>query len=164
MIATDWARVVPQVDSVDLALVNRAVRLATLLEEALMERLRPLELTRAEFHVLTTLRTVGPPHELRPADLANRLLLTTGGLSNLLRRLTERDLVARERSTTDRRSTSVRLTAAGSALAEQCLAAWGAAQERFFRGVPAAHRSAAAQALSSLLADVDPWQFHHLDK
>lgn len=157
-VAQDWARVAPHVDSMDLALVNRTVRLAGLLEESLMERLRPLELTRAEFHVLTTLRAVGPPHELRPADLADRVWMTTGGVSNLLRRLTARDLVVRQRSTADRRSITVRLTDEGADLAMHCMDAWGEAQQRFFRGVPATHRAKAADALAHLLADVDTWQ------
>ncbi|WP_155404331.1 MarR family winged helix-turn-helix transcriptional regulator [Rhodococcus erythropolis] len=135
----------------------RTLRLSTLLENALAERLRPLKLTQADFYVITTLRTAGPAHESRPSDLADRLLLTTGGLSNLLRRLTARGLVEREQSLDDRRSTRVRLSDEGVTIADQCLKAWSDAQQHFFRGVPTPHRVEASGALARLLSDVDSW-------
>lgn len=155
--ADNWSRVIAGIDRTDLALVMRTLRLSTLLENALTERLRPLKLTQAEFYVLTTLRTAGPAHESRPSDLADRLLLTTGGLSNLLRRLTARGLVEREQSVEDRRSTRVRLSAEGATIADQCLEVWRDAQQRFFRGVPTPHRAETSAALARLLSDVDSW-------
>jgi DNA-binding MarR family transcriptional regulator len=75
-------------------------------------------LTVAEHDVLATLRRQGKPFELTPGRLSAELLLTTGGTSNVLRRLEERGLVRRATVAGDGRARSVRLSAAGARLAE----------------------------------------------
>jgi hypothetical protein len=52
---------------------------ASMLEDTLAECLAPWGLTKAEYGVLSALRSVGAPYELRPTDLTARLLLTSGG-------------------------------------------------------------------------------------
>lgn len=82
---------------------------------------RDFGLTRAEFEVVVTLRTVPPPHRLTPTQLQKSLLITPGGISKVLNNLEARGLISRSRDTGDGRSRSVRLTAEGVALAETML-------------------------------------------
>lgn len=157
-VTKDWLAVVADLNGTDLTLVTRTIRLSSLLEDALNARLRPLKLTRAEFHVLTTLRTLAPPHECQPSDLANRLLLTSGGISNVLRRLRTRGLLQQDPDTRDRRSSWVRLSSTGIELADQGLSAWSEAQAEFFTAVPEDLRTAASAALGDLLKHIDDWE------
>lgn len=67
-----------------------------------------------EFDVLITLGNA-PDRRLRMTDLANAVLLSSGGLTRLVGRLEERGLVQREPDPGDARSFHCRLTPTGEA-------------------------------------------------
>lgn len=76
-------------------------------------RLRALhDLTLRDYEVLLFL-SWAPRHRLKRVDLAERVLLTQGGVTRLLTGLEHAGLVGRERSEGDARVTYARLTAAG---------------------------------------------------
>ncbi|MFF7335032.1 MarR family transcriptional regulator [Streptomyces sp. NPDC008150] len=121
-----------------LALSQHVVRLHGLLERAIAPALAAQGLTAADLDVLGALRAGGSPIQLRPKELAERLLLTTGGLSNVLRRLEARDLVSRVPDPQDRRSHTMRLTPAGVSIAEAVTTEATAALHGALSAVPAA--------------------------
>jgi DNA-binding MarR family transcriptional regulator len=131
-----WHRELPELDHPVFDFVKRAARLGQLLEEALIECLAPWRLAKADYNVLSILRAVGAPYELRPTDLRNRLLLTSGGVSNVVNRLERLQLVERAPDPDDGRSSWVRLTPEGVEIAEETIRAWSALQERLFTGTP----------------------------
>jgi DNA-binding MarR family transcriptional regulator len=145
-----WRRELPELDQPVFDLVKRAARLGQLLEEALGECLAPWNLGKADYNVLSILRAVGAPYELRPTDLRNRLLLTSGGISNVVNRLERLKLVERTPDPVDGRSSWVRLTRNGVETAEETIRAWAAVQEQMFSGMP----SQLAQQGSDLLRAV----------
>jgi DNA-binding MarR family transcriptional regulator len=108
-------------------------------------------LTRAEFGVLRALRAIGEPYELRPTDLKARILLTSGGTTNVLNRLVASGLIERERDDTDGRSSWVRLTQKGLVTAEETIVSWSQAQSDIYRGVPPETMQVAADALREVL-------------
>ncbi|KAA1174955.1 MarR family transcriptional regulator [Marinobacter salinexigens] len=59
---------------------------------------------------------ISNPEGLRISDLGRRLRLDTGTLTPLLKRLAEREMLTRERSSRDERVVEVRLTKKGAAL------------------------------------------------
>lgn len=69
----------------------------------------------SDYDVLSTLGQ-GPPEGLRPTELAERVLLTKSGLSRLVERLAERELIERRPCATDRRGQLVALTPTGRRL------------------------------------------------
>lgn len=69
-------------------------------------------LTLRDYDVLLFL-SWAPDQRLRPVDLAERVLLTQGGVTRLLEGLQRGGLVARARSEHDRRVVYAQLTAAG---------------------------------------------------
>ncbi|WP_165943304.1 MarR family winged helix-turn-helix transcriptional regulator [Roseicella aquatilis] len=84
--------------------------------------LRPLGLSTTAFDVLTALRCTPPPHELRPTEIAEALLLSSGGLTKVLHGLARAGLVERPgRGEADRRCRPARLTEAGRALVERAM-------------------------------------------
>jgi DNA-binding MarR family transcriptional regulator len=76
------------------------------------ESVRQFGLTHAQFDIIATLgNTAGMSYK----ELGERTLITKGTLTGVIERLEQKGLVARERSSDDKRSFSVRLTAAGEA-------------------------------------------------
>jgi DNA-binding MarR family transcriptional regulator len=114
------------------AICSSAARLEQLLEEALTRCLAPWNLAKADYQVLSILRTAGAPYELRPTDIRNQLLLTSGGIANIVNRLERMKLVERIPDQADGRSSWVRLTDDGIAVAEETIRAWTTVQEQMF--------------------------------
>ena len=79
-------------------------------------------LTAAEFDVLATLRNAPQPHELTPSQLQASLLITSGGLTKVMRQLEARKLVTRSQHGIDQRVKPIRLALPGKRLVEKAMA------------------------------------------
>jgi DNA-binding MarR family transcriptional regulator len=150
-IAAVWARELAAVSGLQFELSKRAARLSALFSERVNAELAKLGLTKAEYEILAVLRAAGAPYRLRPSDIGARLMLSSGGTSNLLRRLGEERLVEREADASDARSSWVRLSAEGVAVAEKAVLAASAAQQDLLTRVPEEQAEAANAALRDLL-------------
>jgi DNA-binding MarR family transcriptional regulator len=150
-IAGAWNTELPGVVGDELALSKRAARVSALLNAPAEARLARLGLTRAEYDILAVLRSAGAPYRLRPSVLTQRLALTSGGTSNVLRRLTQAGLVERDPDPADARSSWVRLSPAGMDRAEEAVRAASAAQSALLRDVPPEVTRAAIDSLRALL-------------
>jgi DNA-binding MarR family transcriptional regulator len=158
-IVAAWRREMPDLDRPEYELARRATRLGVMMQDALAAQLSPWNLTRADYGVLNTLRSAGAPYELRPSDLKVRLLLTSGGVSTVLKRLEQMGLIEREQDVNDGRSSWVRLTDAGIETAGAVARAWSEAESHFFRAVPPEAIQAASDALREVLVaagDLEP--------
>ena len=154
-----WRRELPELDNPVFDFVKRAARLGQLLEEALVECLAPWSLSKADYSVLSILRVAGAPYEMRPTNLRNRLLLTSGGVSNIVNRLERLNLVERVPDPADGRSSWVRLTPEGVGTAEETIRAWAAVQEQLLSGLPgplAQQGSDTLRAVLLVLGDREP--------
>jgi len=80
-------------------------------------------LTRAAFEVLVTLRSLPEPRQLTPTDLYRSLLITSGGMTKVLKQLEKDGLIERLTNNDDQRSKLVRLTKTGADCAERSMAA-----------------------------------------
>ncbi|MDO5604768.1 MAG: MarR family transcriptional regulator [Paracoccus sp. (in: a-proteobacteria)] len=98
-------------------------RLARLFQRISATALEPLGLTPHEFELLATLRSHPAPHQLTPSSLYDSMLMSSGGLTKLLKTLEARSLVHRPQSAGDRRSRPVALTAEGRVIAESAMRA-----------------------------------------
>jgi DNA-binding MarR family transcriptional regulator len=107
-------------------------------------------LTLGEYDVLAALRRAGEPYELTPTQLRRELLLSSGGVSNIVRGLTERGLAERRPWSGDRRSNSVRLCPEGARAAEHAVVASAQAQARVLGRLPAEQAHSAAQLLAGM--------------
>ncbi|MBK9704268.1 MAG: MarR family transcriptional regulator [Betaproteobacteria bacterium] len=79
-------------------------------------------LSLAEFDVLATLRNTPPPHEATPSRIQDAMVITSGGLTKLMRQLEGRGLVRRLQFEDDLRVKPVRLTPKGARLIEAAMA------------------------------------------
>jgi len=146
-----WNRELPEIAGLELELGKRAGILASILNAAATRPLTRFKLTKAEYDVLAVLRTTGTPYRLKPTDLAARLWLSSGGTSNVLKRLTDAGLISRDQDLEDARSSWVQLTARGVDTAEAAVRAAIDEQRRLLKSVPEATARAAADALRELL-------------
>ena len=150
-IAQAWQTELPGVTGMGLELSKRAARLSALLTAPVEAELTRLGLTKAEYDVLAVLRSTGEPYRLRPSVLAQRLVLTSGGISNVLRRMEAADLIERDPDPADARSSWVRLSDRGVRAAESAVRAASAAQAAALRDLPPETAQAAIDALRAVL-------------
>lgn len=119
-----------------LTFSQRVLQLQRLLDASVVNALAGSGLTRADLDVLGALHDAGSPYELRPKELSARLLITTGGMSNVIRRLESQRFVSRVPDADDGRGRRVRLTAAGLTIARQAGVSARDALARDLSGVP----------------------------
>ena len=116
-----WRNERPDLDSSGKAIVGRLLRLEEVVLRTINAALAPHGLKYQEYAVLATLRVAGPPYRLSPSRLQSTLLFTSGGLSNLLKRLEAQGWIKRSNDPDDGRGVQVRLTAKGRFLADQAM-------------------------------------------
>lgn len=117
-VTASWSRLRPRVDARHAVLWIRVLRLAALVDEALDLGYRESSgLSRTEAETLRSVHAV--PGGLPPAVLRTSTKVTSGGITRITDRLAVRKLLVRMPHPTDRRSTLLATTAAGSALGEQ---------------------------------------------
>jgi DNA-binding MarR family transcriptional regulator len=159
-IVAAWNRELPEVANLPLELNKRITRLAGLLEAVTIAELDRLGLTKAEYEVLAKLRSAGPPYRRKPNELAQSLLLSSGGTTNVVHRLNAAGLVVREADPVDRRSLHVRLTEDGVRVAETAVLATNAAQSALLERVPGPTGRALADQLREVLLTVEGTRAH----
>lgn len=150
-----WRARHPELDTSPLEVVGRLLLCAHHLENALVAALKPLGLSFGDFDVLNTLRRVGAPSGTNPRELARSSLITSGAMTARLDRLANAGLIERDPDPTDRRGVLVRLTDAGTQLADEALTAVLVADERFLDPLGSADRDRAARLLARLLGPHD---------
>jgi DNA-binding MarR family transcriptional regulator len=113
-----WRRQFPEIDCSGKAVVGRLLHLHEIFLTAINRALAKHKLKYPAFAVLATLRVEGAPYRMSPKALLDTLILTSGGLSNLLRRLEKVGQIRRMADETDGRGVIVELTEKGWKLVE----------------------------------------------
>ena len=109
----------PDLDFSPVELVTRVLRVARFLQLRLDRIAEAYGLShQGDLEVLTELNLGGP---LTPSELAEDLLLTTGGMTVRLNRLQEADLLRRHPNPEDGRGVLIHLTPQGKEVAEDAL-------------------------------------------
>ncbi|MFN0264583.1 MarR family winged helix-turn-helix transcriptional regulator [Tepidamorphus sp. 3E244] len=103
--------------------------IAAQLNASAREALKPFDLSFTAFEVLCALR-ISDEHALLPTDLYDRVLLSSGGLTKVLKAMEARDLIARPQAQDDARRKPVVLTDHGRKLVEQAMTAVQSAEKR----------------------------------
>nr|WP_320132934.1 MarR family transcriptional regulator [uncultured Holophaga sp.] len=122
----------PQLASPAFAVSVQVQRLARLLEEGARRTLGAFALSTTEFEVLAAMRAHPAPFQLTPSELYDAVLISSGGLTKVLKGLESRRLVDRPQSSDDRRSRPIRLTPEGRTLIEAAMAAVQGADSPIF--------------------------------
>ncbi|MCY3785602.1 MAG: MarR family transcriptional regulator [bacterium] len=122
VILAQWARERPDLDASSIGIFGRISRIDRLFQQAMAEFLRPHGLTLGLFDVLAALRRLGEPFQARPSDLAETVMLTSGGMTGRLDHLEQLGLVVRVPDPEDRRVMLARLSGEGHDLIDGLMA------------------------------------------
>jgi DNA-binding MarR family transcriptional regulator len=122
-ILEQWQRERPDLDTEAMGVLGRLFRIAQLAETKLGAPLRVYGLEPGWFDLLAALRRAGPPYELNPTALRHATMLSSGGMTKRLDRMTEAGLIERRPDPDDRRGTLVRLTRKGKTLIDRAVEA-----------------------------------------
>jgi DNA-binding MarR family transcriptional regulator len=113
-----WARELPDVDTTGMAVLGRARWITLSVRPPIESVFAKHGIDAGEFDVLATLLRAGRPYRMRPTELFQSLMISSGGLTNRLARLEAAGLVTRPPSDEDSRSLLAELTPAGRRVAE----------------------------------------------
>ncbi|MBV6701054.1 MarR family winged helix-turn-helix transcriptional regulator [Kitasatospora aureofaciens] len=154
-IITAWRKELPEIAGLPLELSKRTALLTAAFDVLTQEELERLGLTQADYGVLATLRRIGDPYRLTPTDLSQSLLLSSGGTSNVVKRLVEAGYLAREADPKDGRSSFVKLTPEGIRIAEEAVTKVTAAHARLVARIPDQTARLISELLRTALAAVE---------
>jgi len=146
-----WRRQRPDIDCSGKAVIGRIVHLQETILRAVNAALAPHGLRYAEYAVLATLRAAGEPFRMSPSRLQATMLFTSGGVSNLIRRVEEKGHVRRRADPADGRGALVELTHKGLALAEAAMADHAAVERRLCAMLDAREQDRLAALLSRMI-------------
>jgi DNA-binding MarR family transcriptional regulator len=146
-----WRRERPDIDCSGKAVVGRVLHLQDIILRAVNAALAAHGLRYPAYAVLATLRVSGPPYRMSPSRLQGTMLFTSGGISNLLRRIEEQGYIRRFEDPLDRRGVLVELTKQGLALAEKAMADHAAVERRLCAMFSEAERETLSALLSRMI-------------
>ena len=149
---TQWEREIPGLDLLPMVILGRLGEASQLI---LKHHLEPVfaahGLKPGEFDVLATLRRSGSPFTLKPTDLYNSTMISSGGMTARLDRLQKAGLISRTPDEHDRRALQVALTEKGKALIETVLPLHIAAQKKALAGLDPSDQNALAELLKRVV-------------
>ncbi|GAA0792853.1 MarR family winged helix-turn-helix transcriptional regulator [Marinobacterium sediminicola] len=109
--------------SVGVSLIAPAIyRLHEYLNRLARELFKQYNLQSAEFETLCALRNSPEPYRITPTELYRKLLVSSGGMTKILLRLEDKELIERPANLADARSRLVALTPKGKSLIEKVTA------------------------------------------
>jgi len=112
-------------------------------------------LAYSEFAVLATLRVHGAPYRMSPKALLDSLILTSGGLSNILRRLERSGLIRRLPHQADGRGVVVELTEMGRRRVEPAMRDHAETELQLIAALSSSEQITVARSLAYLMAKAD---------
>lgn len=117
----EWARERPDLDFNYLATIGRILRVSAHLRETMDQWLAPFGLTWEMFDLLASLQRHGSKDGLRPTDLYEACMLSSGATTNRIDRAEKLNYAVRRPDPDDGRATRIALTKRGHALAEKAI-------------------------------------------
>lgn len=142
-----WHRERPEIDCSGKAVTGRVLHLGEIFMDAMNVNMEQFGVRYSHYAIVGTLRSIGKPYRMSPTELQNTLMITSGGISNLLRKVELRGFIRRLSDPSDGRGVIVELTDEGFALSEETMRA----QAELERKLVGALTSQEQDALSLLL-------------
>ena len=146
-----WRRERPDIDCSGKAVVGRIVMLHDIILKSVDAVLAPYGLRYPEYAVLATLRAAGPPYRLSPSRLQATMLFSSGGISNLLRRIEAKGLVRRSTDAADGRGVQVELLRKGLEVANLAMLDHAAAERRLCAALDPGDQATLSRLLSRMI-------------
>ncbi|MCU4676310.1 MarR family transcriptional regulator [Catenovulum sp. 2E275] len=113
--------------------------------------LRDFGLSPSEFSLLSTLRRCGHPFQLTPTELSQSMIFSSGGMSKLLVRLSQKKMIKRSVNSKDKRSHLVTLTQSGKEKIETVMPQLHALESNYFARFTLQEKSSLNMLLDKML-------------
>jgi DNA-binding MarR family transcriptional regulator len=146
-----WRAARPDIDGSGKAVVGRILHLNDIIMRAVDKALSRHGIKYPVYAVLATIRVSGEPYRMSPTELLSTLLVTSGGLSNLLRRMEADGYITRTADKRDGRGVIVELTDEGLALADASMADHAAVERSLIECLPPDLTETVARALGLMI-------------
>jgi DNA-binding MarR family transcriptional regulator len=146
-----WRRDFPDIDCSGKAVVGRLLHLHEVFLKSVNRTLAKHRLKYPAYAVLATLRVEGAPYRMSPKALLDALIVTSGGLSNLLRKLEKAGQIRRLADDTDGRGVIVELTDLGRRIVEPAMRDHAETQRRLINTLSRDEQGAVAEALGRMM-------------
>lgn len=146
-----WRHEFPDIDCSGKAVVGRLLHLHEVILKAVNRTLAKHRLKYPAYAVLATLRVEGAPYRMSPKALLDTLILTSGGLSNLLRKLEKAGHIRRMADEIDGRGVIVELTEQGRRLVEPAMRSHAETERRLVGSLSREEQRAVAQVLGRMM-------------
>lgn len=117
----EWARARPDLDVSATHILQRVSRIHLIQSASAARALERFGISLGEFEVMVALERAAPNRRLKPGELGDQLMLSSGAVTNRIDRLEAAGLAERHPDPEDRRATLVALTRSGRRLLKQAL-------------------------------------------
>lgn len=117
---SEVAKAWPGLDMEVEGLLTRVEKVQRYFDRILTDTVREFDLSRGEYKVLITLKGAGD-RPSSPGELSDRLLVSSGAMTNRLDQLESAGLIRRDPDPSDRRGVLVSLTEAGATRVEEAV-------------------------------------------
>lgn len=146
---------VENADPLSKQLSTSIISLSALMEAQHGDTYKELDVNRGLTTAITSLRLAGAPYELRHRDLTERILLTTGGVTNLCRKLISLQLIEKDEDEDDGRGVIYRLTEKGVDLSTQLINRIHSTEKHIFKSLDEDEKSQLAALIKKVLIQLD---------
>src|SRR6201987_338386 len=146
-----WRSEFPDIDCSGKAVVGRLLHLREVFLKSVNRTLAKHRLKYPAYAVLATLRVEGAPYRMSPKALLDSLILTSGGLSNLLRKLEKAGQILRLADDTDGRGGSGELRELGRRFVEPAMRDHAETERRLISALSRDEQTAVAEALARMM-------------
>ncbi len=151
----EWSAVVPAIDPGVERVVDRLLISARYLERLAGSLAAKYDLQLSDYEILARMFWVGPPHRLRPTQLAAGTMTPVTSVTSRLGRLQRRELIRRVSDTADGRVRSAELTDEGHTLFVRIVEQQAAAEREIFGSLPEAELDALSGLLRTVMSHLE---------
>jgi DNA-binding MarR family transcriptional regulator len=135
-----FLRQYPEIDAEVEGIVDRVCKLNKYLVNTLEDTLGSHGLVHAEYKLLLHLRAEGSDQGLSAGELSRALVMSSGGMTNLLDRLERDELIRRGSDPSDRRSVLITLTPKGRKVIDRAVTTEAAREAGLLEGLSPGER------------------------
>lgn len=151
-----WRQERPALDVSAKGIVGRIIRLQAVMMDQVADLFSRHGIQPGEYAVLCNLRIQGNPYQLSPKGIAQSVLLTSGGLSNLLERLENKKYIKRLPDPQDRRGVLVQLQALGKKIIDAAMTEHVQFEAGLVSALNQSERATLENLLKKLLTNLEP--------
>ncbi|ARP99084.1 MarR family winged helix-turn-helix transcriptional regulator [Pseudorhodoplanes sinuspersici] len=153
--AEEWSQARPDLDFAYLATVGRILRVSAHLREAMDQWLEPFGITWEMFDLLASLQRSGADGGLRPTDLYEACMLSSGATTNRIDRAEKLNYAVRKPDPADGRAVRIALTKRGANLAHKAMTKHAACAGEISNRLTAAEQKQLARLLRKMLLSLE---------